>query len=111
MLDWPESSHTSPTSTLVRVREDPPLVTSIVRPLVLATIGSRRTCHLPSAPAVAFLVCPAKVTCTGWFGSAQPHTGTAASRCSTMSFPNTPGRRSGDGVPVTMISSSKTVRV
>jgi hypothetical protein len=56
----------------------------IVAGVARAFIASSLTCHLPSAPAVVFRVCPAKVTVTTSPALAPPQTGTGMSRCRTM---------------------------
>src|SRR5579862_1539959 len=82
MFDWPEHSHTSPTSTSCAVLFwfPSPLLTVRVRDSVDAGILSRCAIHLPSASATAVLVWPANETVTLVPGFAHPHTGTFTSR-------------------------------
>ena len=83
MFDWPEQTHTSPTTTFV-----------ILIVFALETVisdGSARAgpagsvaVHLPSSFARAFAVLPSKETVTSAPGSVQPQTGTGVPRWRTM---------------------------
>ena len=92
MLDCPEQSQTSPTSTSVNTTVSAPADT--VKRWASAEVfsGSRSTRHCPEASAVAVFFCPANSTVTTAFGSAIPQTGTGWSRCSTMWSEKTDGR-------------------
>ncbi len=82
MLDCPEHSQTSPTTTLVNATVFRPTTVSVSGPP--CSIASSRTIHFPSASAVAVACRPANETDTASPGAALPHTGTAICRCRTM---------------------------
>ena len=64
------------------------LEATIVRPASDAGCAGRTTRHNPSTPeAVAFSVCPAKLTSTTLPGVSKPHIGAGRSRWSTMWLP------------------------
>jgi hypothetical protein len=82
MFDWPEPSHTSPTSTSLTSMLFVPFT---VRASPSATCsGSSFTCHLPCASAVVVFDCPAMATLMVSPGEAVPQIGAALSRWSTM---------------------------
>jgi hypothetical protein len=82
MFDWPEHTHTSPTSTSLNVSVFfPATVISIGAP---ASIASSVTRHLPCASATAAASRPPAFTATASPGSAVPQTGTFVPRWSTM---------------------------
>ena len=84
MLDCPEASHTSPTSTSVRrILFFRPLMT-IICGLLLAGIAFSVTRHRPALSAVVFSVCLPNDTFTFSPASATPQTLTGFSLCSTM---------------------------
>ncbi len=86
MFDCPEQSQTSPMSTSSRTTWLLPLMVSLNGPPA-GSAGSLAI-HLPSAPGVAVTAgLSPNCTLTGSPGSAQPHTGMAMSRCSTMWLP------------------------
>ncbi len=86
MLDWPEQSHTSPTKMFLASMVELPLKVMLVG-LALAGTGSSVIVHLPSFPALAVLVCPAKATVTSVPGVSQPQSGFAFCCWSTMLSP------------------------
>ena len=90
MFDWPEHSHTSPTTTSVSVSVGLAVHSVAVRlvPSARAASGGRTARHVPSAPAVALAVAPStprSSTATSAPGGAYPHTlAREGARCSTM---------------------------
>jgi hypothetical protein len=83
MLDWPEHSHTSPTSTSTIVCAAPSaLLTASVYGPPAGSAGSV-ACQWPSASARPCTVWPAKRIVSAAPGFAWPQTGSARSRCST----------------------------
>ena len=84
MLDCPEASHTSPTSTSVRrILFFRPLM-AITCGLLLAGMAFSVTCHLPSLSAVVLSVCLPNDTFTFSPASATPQMLTGFSLWSTM---------------------------
>ena len=82
MFDWPEHSHTSPTSTSVRRwLMSPALTTSACGPPALCAGSSMRQRPVASAVAVAFAVFSDTVTRVP--ASARPQIGIGRPRCST----------------------------
>jgi hypothetical protein len=59
--------------------------------VALAFNESSHTRQRPSAPAVVFFVCPAKLTATASPGEAVPQTGTRTPRCKTNESESTSG--------------------
>ena len=86
MFDWPDPSHTSPTSTsFTTIGASPALLPAIVisnGPPDFSLV--RRTIHLPVASAVADLVWPLNLIVTFSAGSAVPQIGTDIPLCNTM---------------------------
>ncbi|MFR2286390.1 MAG: hypothetical protein ACLS9G_03250, partial [Akkermansia sp.] len=62
MLDWPEASQTSPTSTSFSVAVFPFWEAVSVCPAALGYMGGRVTVQLPLESAFVFSVAPPKVT-------------------------------------------------
>src|SRR4051812_14642707 len=87
MFDCPEHTHTSPTSTSLTVSVFLPFTVSAAG-LALAGIAGSFAVHLPEPSALALAVWSPKVTVTGSFASAVPHTGTAMPCWRTMWSPN-----------------------
>lgn len=79
MLDWPEPTHTSPTSTSRTVRS----LTDISSGPA-AESGRSQSSHFPSGRAVVETFCPWKPTLTVSPGSAAPHMRTGIPCCNTM---------------------------
>ena len=108
ILDWPEHSHTSPSSTLLTVTVFLPFRVSVNGPP--AGRGARLTRQCPSVPATVETDCVPSVTVTFSDGSAVPQTGTWTPRCKTMlswnsadgrtSARDAAGARSDNAVPI-----------
>jgi hypothetical protein len=97
MFDCPDASHTSPTSTSLTVSVFLPDTVSVSASP--AGRGSSFTDQLPARSAVVFFVCLPSVTLTSSPASAQPQTGTAASRWSTAWSLKTLGSFTSAGAP------------
>src|SRR5947208_7506899 len=87
MFDWPEHTHTSPTSTSLTASSFFPFTVSCAGWL-LAVSGGSLAVHLPEPSAVALAVCPPRVTVTSSLASALPQTGTGMPCWRTMWSPN-----------------------
>src|ERR1017187_5165275 len=85
MFDWPDPSHTSPTSTSLTV-----IAALSFLPAIVIVYGppdfsfANRTIHVPVASAVADFVWPLNFTVIFSPGSAVPQMGTCMPFCSTM---------------------------
>ena len=92
MFDWPEHSHTSPTSTSPTLCVAPPeLAVNVYGPP--AFIAGNDACQCPDASARALLRDFASVTVTSSPGPASPQTWIGRSRCSTACSWNIACRR------------------
>ena len=94
MLDCPEQSHTSPTTTSWMTISRISLATVSVRGSVEAFNADNVTCHRPSPAVVACRVCLPNVTRICSPGDAVPQTGIGISRCSTAPSANRLAKRS-----------------
>src|ERR1017187_3432249 len=89
MFDWPDPSHTSPTSTSLTV-----IAALSFLPAIVIVYGppdfsfANRTIHVPVASAVADFVWPLNFTVIFSPGSAVPQMGTCMPFCSTIWSPN-----------------------
>src|SRR5262245_23114442 len=79
MFDWPDASHTSPTSTSRKSRRSAPAWTLSVNGPP-AGFGDRVTFHAPSGETVARPLLPASRTVTASLGFAHPQTTMGLSR-------------------------------
>ena len=89
MLDWPEATHTSPTSTSASSMVFSPFTTTVWDPP--AAIGFSASRQRPSESATADAAFRPIETVTSSPGEAQPQNGRAAPRCRTMRSPSTDG--------------------
>ncbi len=83
MLDWPEHSQTSPTSTSFTVWLAPPLAWADSTKGPPAAVAGRAADQWPEASAVAVADAPPSDTVTVSPGEAWPQTGMGWSRCRT----------------------------
>lgn len=75
MLDWPEASHTSPTSTSSNLAESPFCTAASVWPVAQGGMGGSVTLHFPLESVFVFRAVFPKVTVISLLGAAVPETG------------------------------------
>ena len=75
MLDWPEASHTSPTSTSSNLAESPFCTAASVWPVPQGGMGGSVTLHFPLESVFVFKAVFPKVTVISLLGAAVPEMG------------------------------------